>query len=67
MQLSQRYETNSFKPHTSNVEVAPSLFNPVNLPTLQTEPGIRGKHQSKPKVSRNTKAGTRRSNTGNDL
>ncbi|XP_061373290.1 transcription factor E2FC-like [Gastrolobium bilobum] len=61
--LSQRYEANNFKSHTSNNEVARSSKTVSLSPPLQTEPSIRGKHHGKPKVSRNAKLGTHRSNT----
>ncbi|CAJ1973223.1 unnamed protein product [Sphenostylis stenocarpa] len=58
MQLSQRYESNTFKSHPSNIEVA-EISKAVNLPPpVQTGPTIRGKQNGKSKLSRNTKSGT---------
>ncbi|KAL9276377.1 hypothetical protein ACSQ67_026078 [Phaseolus vulgaris] len=59
--LSQRYESNNFKSHTSNLEVAPDMSKTVNLPPpVQIEPSVRGKQNGKSKLSRNTKSGTHR-------
>jgi len=68
MQLSQRYESNNFKSHTSNLEVAPDMSKTVNLPPpVQIEPSVRGKQNGKSKLSRNTKSGTHRPGSGNTL
>ncbi|XP_019416196.1 PREDICTED: transcription factor E2FC-like isoform X2 [Lupinus angustifolius] len=58
--LNQKYEVSNFMPQTSTTEASPTLSRTVNLPPLQTEPVIGGKHQNKSKVSR--KSGINKSN-----
>jgi len=68
MQSSQRCESNNFKSHTSNLEVAPDMSKTVNFPPpVQTEPTVRGKQTGKSKVSKNTKSGIHRPGAGNTL